>query len=171
MNHGLPYYVHLCCPVFGGSLTELKSLRLSSINQLISPLNRLVEIKDLFYFNKNNAKQCAADSHSISKWVCPWTLFSSARVDHLNRPEIQGRKKVKEEISQRVVPDWTNHIIAERLVVFGCQRNLCTSAEACCWSQLSTLVEVNLGTTFKSSLTFNLDFWVGFKERFQGFTD
>lgn len=59
-------------------------------------------------------------------------------------------KAVKEEIRQRLLLDRTNHIITERLVVFARQSNLCSSAEAGCGSQLSTLVEVNLGRTLKS---------------------
>lgn len=121
-----------------------------------------MEIKDLFLLNNNNARQRAAESHNISVRSAAFHGLFSPMLEwnissHLNFPEIQGKKEVKEDISQRVILNCANHIIAEQLV-FEWQTNLCSSAEACFWSQLTTLVEVNLGRTLKSSLTFNLDF-------------
>lgn len=64
--------------------------------------------------------------------------------------EIFRKEKLRAKMSHLVVLCWEACCV------------LSTSAEACWWSQLSTLGEVNLGRTFKSPLTFNLYFWVGF---------
>lgn len=72
---------------------------MQSINWAVLKIN-LWKLRIHFNFNKNNARHM---------WVCSvsWTLFidSFSPVDHLSRLQIQGKKTVKEEISQRLY--WT----------------------------------------------------------------